>query len=62
MIEGLLLAFILSLFEFDSLFIQGVKEWTGIELTSAGYYVFFFFGGAVFKLLEVIANRKDDIS
>ena len=65
---GLMLAWILSWFGFDRMFIQGVNELFGIQITAAGYYTAFFlvsFLGEVFTAVTGARNikvhvRKDD--
>ena len=47
MIEGLLLGFILNLFGFGDLAIQGVKELFGMNISIAGYYMICFILGAI---------------
>lgn len=54
---GLILAWVLSsFFNFDELFIQGVKEWFGIEITIAGYYTIFFIVSFVGEVIIAVAS------
>lgn len=59
MIEVLIGAWLLSLLGFDDLFIKGVYEWTGKEITIAGYYVFFAVVALIYELLKVIKGEKE---
>ena len=47
LIVGLLVAWIGSWFGLDRLIIQGVMEFTALNITSAGYYTLFAFIGLI---------------
>ncbi|NMA49363.1 MAG: hypothetical protein GX947_06280 [Tissierellia bacterium] len=53
LIFGLVIAWVVSLFGGDSLLINGIRELTGNDITSAGYYTIFaiigLIGGALKK-------------
>lgn len=49
-VGALILAWILSLFEFDAVFVTGISELFGINISIAGYYVIFFLVGLCFDL------------
>lgn len=49
-VGALILACILSLFGFDTIFVAGVNELFGINISIAGYYVIFFLVGLLFDL------------
>ena len=51
LIVGLLVAWIGSWFGLDRLIIQGVIEFTALNITSAGYYTLFAFIGLIGGLL-----------
>lgn len=53
-VEMLLVAWILSLFGFDEIFCQGIKEIFNMQLTISGYYVVFFLAGLGMDILEFI--------
>ena len=61
MLEGLLsalfIAWILSLFGFDDLFIRAIFEMFGKHITDATYYISFGVIGATLGLLERILDR-----
>lgn len=58
MIEALIGAWILTLFGFDDLFIKGVHEWTGKDITVAGYYVFFAAIALVYEFFKQTTRGK----
>ncbi len=47
----LVIAWFLSLFKFDTLFIKAFKELFNKEITKASYYFIFFFIGAIGDLI-----------
>lgn len=53
----LILAWFLSLFGFDHVFIQGANELFGVRITIAGYYLIFFLVGLLFDLFG-LGNRQ----
>jgi hypothetical protein len=58
-IEGLLAAWILNLFGFGELFIKGMNEWSDLDITTAGYYVFFALVGLLFEGIGQVRGRKN---
>jgi hypothetical protein len=57
-IGSLLLAWFLSLFSFDKLFVDACYEFFSIHLTYAAYYFLFFIGGLVLFGIEEFIQQK----
>lgn len=51
-IGSLLLAYILSMLGFDPLFITGVKELFGLDITIGSYYIIFLLGGVILAIVN----------
>ena len=58
MINGLLLAWILSLFNFDTMFVEGVQTFVHFKVITAHYYLVFALLGLVSRLLEFIFSKE----
>lgn len=54
----LIIAWILTLFDFDNIFINGAKEIFKIDVTSNGYYFVFFLIGLIIDFFEIAKNIK----
>lgn len=55
----MLVARILEMFGFDTMFITGLNQWTGIEITISGYYFIFAVIGIVKNIIEKLSYSKD---
>lgn len=60
MINGLLLAWILSLFNFDTIFVEGIQTFVHFKVITAHYYLLFALLGIISRLLEIIFSKKCD--
>ena len=58
MINGLLLAWILSLFNFDNIFVEAVQTFVHFKVITAHYYLLFALLGLISRLLEIIFVKK----
>ncbi len=58
LIGSLLLAWFLSWFGFDSIFITGSNELFGWKFSSASYYFIFFLVGLLLGLIQMYRNRS----
>lgn len=50
---------ILEMFGFDTMFITGLNQWTGIEITISGYYFIFAVIGIIKNIIEKLSYSKD---
>lgn len=56
-IGSLLLAWLLSLFNFNGLFIEATSELLSITLSNASYYFIFFLFGTILGTIEFLKKR-----
>lgn len=52
-------AWFLNLFGFGTMFVTGLNQWTGIEITITGYYFIFAVIGIVKNIIEKLSYSKD---
>jgi len=57
MINGLLLAWILSLFNFDTIFVEGIQTFVHFKVITAHYYLLFALLGLISRFLEIIFSK-----
>lgn len=57
MINGLLLAWILSLFNFDNIFVEGVQTFVHFKVVTAHYYLVFALLGLISRFFEIIFSK-----
>ena len=60
MINGLLLAWILSLFNFDIVFVEGVQTFVDFKVITAHYYLLFAILGVLQRFIEIIFSKGGD--
>ena len=57
MINGLLLAWNLSLFNFDTIFVEGIQTFVHFKVIAAHYYLLFALLGLISRFFEIIFSK-----